>query len=97
MHCGTDHTYVNKTCTDIIQCNALILTGSGKPSPLQELSSCVVETVTKTTVMSRFAGIQKFASEAGNVVCEGNGLKKAFRGKQSTFTIDTSMGGTYVF
>ncbi|OWF45693.1 Filamin-A [Mizuhopecten yessoensis] len=72
------------------------ITGQGKESSMQEMSTCVVETVTKTSVMSRFTNLPKFQSEASNVTCEGNGMKKAFRGKQSTFTIDTTMAGNNI-
>ena len=43
--------------------------------------------------MSKFTGLQKFHSDASKCVTEGNGLKKAFRGKQATFTVDTSQAG----
>ncbi|XP_069142475.1 filamin-A-like isoform X2 [Argopecten irradians] len=72
------------------------ITGQGKVSNMQELSTCLVETVTKTSVMSRFTNLPKFQSDASNVTCEGNGMKKAFRGKQSTFTIDTTMAGNNI-
>ena len=67
--------------------------GQGKPSGYHEQASVVVETVTKTSVMSKFSGLQKFQSDASRCTAEGNGLKKAFRGKQATFSVDTSQAG----
>lgn len=43
--------------------------------------------------MSKFSGLQKFQSDASRCTAEGNGLKKAFRGKQATFSVDTSQAG----
>ncbi|KAL5013398.1 hypothetical protein ScPMuIL_007668 [Solemya velum] len=68
----------------------------GQVTGIQEQASVVVETVTKTSIMSRFSGLQKFESDASRVACEGNGLKKAYRGKQSTFTVDTSNAGNNI-
>ncbi|XP_061187564.1 filamin-A-like isoform X11 [Saccostrea echinata] len=67
--------------------------GPGKPSGYHEQASVVVETVTKTSVMSKFSGLQKFQSDASRCTAEGMGLKKAFRGKQATFSVDTSQAG----
>ncbi|XP_056000448.1 filamin-A-like isoform X18 [Ostrea edulis] len=67
--------------------------GPGKPSGYHEQASVVVETVTKTSVMSKFSGLQKFQSDANRCTAEGMGLKKAFRGKQATFSVDTSQAG----
>ena len=73
--------------------NYFYTVGPGQATGIQEQASCVVETVTKTSIMSKFSSLPKFESDASRVTCEGNGLKKAFRGKQSVFTVDTSMGG----
>ncbi|XP_041349933.1 filamin-A-like isoform X2 [Gigantopelta aegis] len=70
--------------------------GDGHASGVQEHASVVVETVTKTSIMTKFSGIQRFQSDASNVTCQGNGLKKAFRGKQSTFTVDTNGAGNNI-
>ena len=67
--------------------------GSGQASSVQEHASVVVETVTKTSTTTKFSGIQKFSSDASKCVAKGNGLTKAFRGKTSTFTVDTTGAG----
>lgn len=67
--------------------------GQGRPTGFQEQASVVVETVTKTSVMSKFASIPPFQSDASKVVCDGNGLKKGYRNKQCTFNVDTSQAG----
>ena len=71
--------------------------GQAAPSDVirHGMSQVVVETVTKTSVMSKFSALPKFQSDASRVTCEGNGLKKAFRGKQSTFNVDTTNAGVY--
>lgn len=70
--------------------------GQAAPSDVirHGMSQVVVETVTKTSVMSKFSALPKFQSDASRVTCEGNGLKKAFRGKQSTFNVDTTNAGS---
>nr|AKS48135.1 filamin-like protein-1 [Mytilus coruscus] len=69
--------------------------GQAGPSDVIQhgMSQVVVETVTKTSIMSKFSALPKFQSEASRVTCEGNGLKKAFRGKQATFNVDVTNGG----
>ncbi|XP_052780237.1 filamin-A-like isoform X2 [Mya arenaria] len=67
--------------------------GQGKPSGFQEQASVVVETVTKTSSMSKFASFAPFVSDASKVTVEGNGLKKGFRNKQCTFNVDCSHAG----
>ena len=70
-----------------------IFSGQGKPSGYQEQASVVVETVTKTSIMSKFASLQPFESDASKVICDGNGLKKGYRNKQCTFNVDCSKAG----
>ncbi|KAL3851735.1 hypothetical protein ACJMK2_015452 [Sinanodonta woodiana] len=70
--------------------------GQGQASVYQEQASVVVETVTKTSIMSKFAGLQAFQSDASKVTAEGHGLKKAFRNKQTAFTVDTSRAGNNI-
>ncbi|XP_053377764.1 filamin-A-like isoform X5 [Mercenaria mercenaria] len=67
--------------------------GQGKPSGFQEQASVVVETVTKTSSMSKFASFMPFVSDASKVTVEGNGIKKGYRNKQCTFNVDTSQAG----
>ncbi|KAL4226921.1 hypothetical protein ACF0H5_014899 [Mactra antiquata] len=67
--------------------------GQGKPTGFQEQASVVVETVTKTSSMSKFASFPPFKSDASKVTVEGNGLKKGYRNKQCTFNVDTSQAG----
>lgn len=71
--------------------------GQAGPSDVIQhgMSQVVVETVTKTSIMSKFSALPKFQSEASRVTCEGNGLKKAFRGKQATFNVDVTNGGKF--
>lgn len=71
------------------------ISGTGKATGFQEQASVVVETVTKTSVMSKFASLPPFVSDASKVTCEGNGLKKGYRNKQCTFNVDTSQAGKH--
>ncbi|XP_071084082.1 filamin-A-like isoform X4 [Haliotis cracherodii] len=70
--------------------------GEGQVSSVQEHASVVVETVTKTSTMTKFSGIQRFSSDASKVSAQGKGLNKAFRGQKSTFTVDTSGAGNNI-
>ncbi|XP_052286873.1 filamin-A-like isoform X5 [Dreissena polymorpha] len=67
--------------------------GKGKPSGFQEQASVVVETVTKTSSMSKFASFAPFVSDASKVTVEGNALKRGYRNKQCVFSVDTSNAG----
>ncbi|XP_048239132.1 filamin-A-like isoform X3 [Haliotis rufescens] len=73
-----------------------IVQGEGQVSSVQEHASVVVETVTKTSTMTKFSGIQRFSSDASKVSAQGKGLNKAFRGQKSTFTVDTSGAGNNI-
>ncbi|KAK7101856.1 filamin-A-like isoform X2 [Littorina saxatilis] len=70
--------------------------GSGQASAVQEHASVVVETVTKTSTTTKFSGIAKFSSDATKCVAKGNGLTKAFRGKTTSFTVDTTGAGNNI-
>ncbi|XP_047245448.1 filamin-C-like isoform X3 [Girardinichthys multiradiatus] len=62
---------------------------------LHEMSSVLVETVTKTSAMGgAFASFPKFSSDASKVISRGAGLSKAFIGQKNTFTVDCSKAGT---
>lgn len=66
------------------------ITGTGKPSDLQETSSLTVETVEKkpgAVTKKRFTG------DASKVVAKGNGLTKAFANRPATFTLDVGNAG----
>ena len=78
-----------------VNISILNFTGQGKPTGFQEQASVVVETVTKTSSMSKFASFAPFTSDASKVTVEGNGIKKGFRNKQCTFNVDCSHAGTY--
>lgn len=69
--------------------------GQGKPSGFQEQTSVVVETVTKTSSMSKFASFPPMTGDAEKVKVEGNGLKRGYRNKQCTFNVDTSQAGKW--
>lgn len=71
------------------------IAGQGKPSGFQEQTSVVVETVTKTSSMSKFASFPPMTGDAEKVRVEGNGLKKGYRNKQCSFSVDTSQAGKY--
>ena len=86
----------NKVLTSTITSFCYIL-GQGKPSGFQEQASVVVETVTKTSSMSKFAHFPPFVSDASKVTVDGNGVKKGFRNKQCSFNVDTSQAGKYEF
>ncbi|MEQ2211991.1 hypothetical protein XENOCAPTIV_022544 [Xenoophorus captivus] len=61
---------------------------------LHEMSSVLVETVTKTSAMGgAFASFPKFSSDASKVISRGAGLSKAFIGQKNTFTVDCSKAG----
>lgn len=61
----------------------------------QETSSVVVDTVAKFSKGGKNAGVHipKFKSDASLVTSKGMGLKKAFMGKQNTFTISATDAG----
>ncbi|XP_047194519.1 filamin-C isoform X3 [Hippoglossus stenolepis] len=62
---------------------------------LHEMSSVLVETVTKSSMMGgAFASIPKFSSDATKVVSRGAGLSKAFVGQKNAFTVDCTKAGT---
>ncbi|KAK1906400.1 Filamin-C [Dissostichus eleginoides] len=62
---------------------------------LHEMSSVLVETVSKTSLMGGpFASLPKFTSDASKVISRGAGLSKAFVGQKNTFTVDCTSAGT---
>lgn len=89
---------MKKISASLSKQQAFLALGQAGPSDVIQhgMSQVVVETVTKTSVMSKFQAIPQFKSDASRVTCEGNGLKKAFRGKQATFNVDTSNAGMFI-
>ncbi|XP_075967347.1 filamin-C isoform X6 [Anarhichas minor] len=62
---------------------------------LHEMSSVLVETVSKTSAMGgAYGSLPKFSSDASKVVSRGSGLSKAFVGQKNAFTVDCSQAGT---
>lgn len=61
----------------------------------QETSTVVVDTVAKFSKGGKNAGIHMptFKSDATQVTSKGMGLKKAFIGKQNTFTVNATDAG----
>jgi filamin len=64
--------------------------GSGKKGEINETSSIFVETVEKKPGVSN---VKRFSGDAKRVVASGNGLKKGFHGRPSTFTLDFKDAG----
>lgn len=70
-----------------------LLPGSGrKPSPLNETTSMVVETVEKRPGAK---SLRRFRGDASKVNVRGPGLKKARCNQTQTFTIDVKDAGKY--
>lgn len=67
-----------------------VVTGPGKPSDMSLHSSLYVETVEKKPGA---APAKRFQGDASRVVAQGTGLKKAFSGRASTFTLDVKGAG----
>lgn len=68
--------------------------GGRKPSPVQEQSSMVVETVEKKAGAG--GKIRKFRGDASKVVAKGQGLKKAFTNRVLNFQLETKDAGEAV-
>ena len=70
----------------------MVDTGGGrKPSPINEQSSMVVETVEKKAGAG--GKIRKFRGDASKVLVKGQGLKKAFTNRLMNFQIETKDAG----
>ena len=77
-----------------------LISGSAKPDqgPWSETSQCVVETVTKTSTTQQYAAVPKPStpSDASQVTTQGL-LAKTFTNKETTFSVDTSKAGMYLW
>ena len=67
----------------------VVHTGTGKASQITETSNLFVETVEKKPGLTK----KRFTGDASRVVTQGNGLKKGFVGRPSTFTLDVKDAG----
>lgn len=65
-----------------------MLAGRGKASEMEETTTMYIEAVEKKPGKSK-----QFHGDASKVVVAGAGLKKAFVGRPSTFTIDIKDAG----
>lgn len=68
----------------------LVLGTGRKPSPVNEQSSMVVETVEKQPGAKSLA---RFKGDAGRVSVRGPGLKKPMTGRLTSFTVDVKEAG----
>ncbi|CAH1773270.1 unnamed protein product [Owenia fusiformis] len=69
------------------------VTGAGKKSSVIEQSGIVVECIDKKEGQ---VAKKKFTGDAAKVIARGNGLKKAFMGRSTPFTIDVKDAGTAI-
>ncbi|KAK2175347.1 hypothetical protein NP493_735g01030 [Ridgeia piscesae] len=67
-----------------------VITGKGKPSDANEVSSIVIETTEKKPGMKI---AKKFHGDASKVTLKGLGLKKAFQNRAANFNVDVTGAG----
>jgi filamin len=67
-----------------------LLSGKGKASDINEVSSLYVETVEKKPGVSK---AKRFHGDASKVVVQGAGLKKGFPGRPCAFSLDCKDAG----
>ncbi|XP_038628402.1 filamin-B isoform X2 [Tachyglossus aculeatus] len=64
------------------------------PASVNETSSILVESVTRSSTETCYSALPKSSSDASKVTSKGAGLLKAFVGQKSTFTVDCSKAGS---
>ncbi|XP_066474120.1 filamin-B isoform X1 [Tiliqua scincoides] len=64
------------------------------PGVLNETSSIMVESVTRSTTDTCYSAIPKSSSDASKVVSRGAGLSRAFMGQKNSFSVDCSKAGS---
>lgn len=65
------------------------------PGVLNETSSIMVESVTRSTTDTCYSAIPKSSSDASKVVSRGAGLSRAFMGQKNSFSVDCSKAGNF--
>ncbi|KAH0630144.1 hypothetical protein JD844_012814, partial [Phrynosoma platyrhinos] len=64
------------------------------PGVSNEMSSIMVESVTRSTTDTCYSAIPKSSSDASKVISRGAGLSRAFVGQKNSFSVDCSKAGS---